>query len=163
MKDETAATGSPASRCSSSSRQMSSCVHLGKALVSLAALAAFAGCTAQTQVVLTPPLPPQHQLLDLRIARVAIAGQRMTETLDKLSEQIRNESGGKLVFDYSMGEAVQKNNALISIDAQDVLLRTVLDDLCRQVKCTYVTRAPGLLPPGFYFCAPYELRQYPPQ
>jgi hypothetical protein len=136
---------------------------MGKALVSLAALAALSGCAAQTQVVLTPPLPPQHQLLDLRIGRVAIAGQRMTEALDKLSEQIRNQSGGKLVFEYSMGDAVHKNNAMISIHAQDILLRTLLDNMCRQGKCTYVTRAPGLLPPGVYFCAPYELRPYPPQ
>jgi hypothetical protein len=136
---------------------MSARSHIVGVSACLAAAIALSGCAAETQIVLASSVPPlQRELLDVRIASVTIEGTRMHEALGKLSEQIRNQSGGKLVFEYNMGLELEKHNPKLSIHAKDIPLRTLLDDMCRQSGWTYITRTPGLLPPGIYFLARYE-------
>ncbi len=125
---------------------MSARYQLFHAAVLLASAVLLDGCAATTEIaVVSHPLPPQHLVLELRIAHVTIHHQPMLKALTMLDEQIRRQSSGKLALRYVWHST--NPDSIITIDARDISLRGLLDEMCRQSGLAYDPDAP----PGIYF------------
>lgn len=143
---------------SSCSREMSAFRQIACVAFLLGLLVCSAGGAPAPHLVLAPaPLPPQHRILDLRIAQVSISRRPMTEALRTLDHEISRQSGGKLMLPFEWRLGIR--DPQVSIQAANVSLARVLNDLCRQSGLIYKRGAPGIAPPGLYFDEPLQKRR----
>ena len=91
-------------------------------------------------------------MLDLRIASISIPPGPIYVALTQLDHEITRESGGKLQMPFVWHFGIR--NGQISIQAHDLSLREVLDEMCRKGGLIYKQGAPGILPPGLHFDEP---------
>ena len=83
-------------------------ICLLQAIIIASAIGSFCGCgtTKDITILSSPVQPPDaRDILDLPVSRVEIRGYRMQEALAKISEAVRQRSGGSLHFYYGLASS----------------------------------------------------------
>lgn len=90
-------------------------------------------------------------ILDLRLEKIVIIDVRMERALVELADAIASSTNGKLQFPIitensrDRGDRIPKRDPKIRLEATNVTLKDVVDNLCRQSGWSYAKVQPGYL------------------